>query len=1162
MLTAADAPSSDRVLVLTFANEAAGSIQESITEAEQLSIDQAYNVDVYTYHSFCNRLVSEYAYILGADPDFDVITKDQRYRIIESLITEHNYQYVSQRQNDSEAVVKQARNYIRDMRQEAITPGMINNFLPPRSTVGELKQLVVNLEQSAAQVFDPDSLIPDDFEAGETQIASSLAEYREALAHWQQAAEHQSGEIWSTVESYLDFLELWTEMVEALVHEDSPMAYNFLPHALFQSGINSYWWTDLKQTPFGHLKSYITVLEEMHQLQEIYQDYVDELEFRGALDFDGLINRADMLINDSQVSAEIRSRWDYVYCDEFQDTDDVQMDVVTGLYQNDGTQLLAIGDVDQAIYGWRGANPDGLNELGDHFEDDNRIDMQLNFRSEQEILEVANQCGGYDSKDLVSDNCETETDDGEAYVTRDEDDEARVALVNGNKTQQTTAQEVATTISQLLENGFNDIEGRSLGDIAVVVRRNRQARDVAASLRNRQIPYRVDGSSESVLKSGVQTILSYFRTLVDPDADIHLRRVLMLVYRVTDTDLKALETAPADSLYDAVMNHDDIGSLFLDEPERVDRAQNDIDELHELKDSHSLPYFYSAFLDTTAVEWYLKEDDRAQMDRIKKFIEAYESDNVLRRFSEGFVDSLERSLKGSDDVGVGIGSQSEDKVNIMTVHQAKGLQFDTVLFPYLEDTEWLSMNCPSWASPEDAAWNAHRYSSIIRSLKDEEFTHPLAESLYQEEQEEHWRTFHVGVTRAESLLVLFSQPPEEYDDWKKSVSYLRRQCIRASGPTNSPEQLLIDVFPDVDTPWSPEQPKMRLWNTVQATFEKVQEQYPHTVIDLSDAVSEAADATPGTITYYNKYEDKLNIEQATDEIHELGRDIFEENLTPQDSAETDIYPTSLSFEDGAKLPVQHSHTSLETYSDCPRRHLLDHVLYGFDDPMPADAAIGRSDEPSWRKVGDVFHAVAEEAFYQNHTAENEWLAICDRVVRARDLESVRSEVEECIHRLFGTDLLAWDPIAAELPFEVTGVPGVDGPVVGYIDSVRRVPDKGLAVLDYKTTFDKRDIASSSQLLLYLRACEELFDEPVNWAGYVYVGEAGGTSGEIDLISRDEFEGGWDDVIDMLQSADSPSWKAKPGSHCQHCTHRSLGCAPDEYAYDNEFVIDSGGSKSH
>ncbi len=760
MLTADNAPPSDRVLVLTFANEAASSIQESITEAEQLSIDQGYNVEVYTYHSFCNRLVSEYAYVLGIDPDFEVITQDQRLRIMRSLIEENEYQYVSRRQANTETVVKQAKNYIRDMRQEAITPADVDEYLPEELAIKNLKRLVVDLERTA-QLFDADehNLVDDNYDVDYTTLFTHIEEYQDALTRWRIVAQNQSGDIWDTIDTYLSYLEQLTDMMEALLRNDSDTALGFLPQALFYDDVHKGWWPDLNQTPFGHLKSYIEVLEEIYELQKIYHDYVEELDSRGALDFDELLYKADTLINDSQIGDEIRSRWDFVFCDEFQDTDDIQMDVVTGLCE-DEAQLLAIGDVDQAIYGWRGADPDGLNELGKNFVESEQIDIKRNFRSDQEILELANQCTAYDSKPLVSDDCDAETQDGDPIVERNEDDQVRLGLVNGEWTQQSTAEEVATTISQILEEGIDDIEERSLADIAVIVRKNEQVKKVASSLRNRQIPYRIDGASESEMEPGVQTILSYFRVLVDSEADMHLRRVLMLVYRVTEEDLNALETAPVDSLYEAVMNYDDICSLSLDNQDSIKKAQTDFLDLLEIKNSHSLPYFYNAFLNKTRIQWYLQTEDRAQLDRIKNFMQAYESDYVLRRFSESFVNSLAESLSGrDDDLSIGIASQSEDKVNIMTVHQAKGLQFDTVLFPYLEDDEWVST--------KNAAWSAHRFKSITRDIKEDDFTHPLVESVYQEDLEEQWRTIHVGVTRAESRLVFFIQPPEETTDYKK-----------------------------------------------------------------------------------------------------------------------------------------------------------------------------------------------------------------------------------------------------------------------------------------------------------------------------------------------------------------------------------------------------------
>ena len=230
MLTADDPPPSDRVRVLTFANEAASSIEKSTRGAEQLSIDEAYNVDVYTYHSFCSRLVSEYAYVLGIDPDFEVVTEDQRLRIIQSLIDEHDYQYVSKRQNDTGAVLKQAEDYIQKMRQEAITPAAIDEFLPSRTTIDNLKCLVIDVERTA-YLFDTDEheVVNDNYDVDYLAIFDHLEEYREALTRWQRVAQNRSQDIWDTIDSYLHFLELWTDMIKALLYHDFETTFGFLP---------------------------------------------------------------------------------------------------------------------------------------------------------------------------------------------------------------------------------------------------------------------------------------------------------------------------------------------------------------------------------------------------------------------------------------------------------------------------------------------------------------------------------------------------------------------------------------------------------------------------------------------------------------------------------------------------------------------------------------------------------------------------------------------------------------------------------------------------------------------------------------------------------------------------------------------------------------------
>jgi len=135
------------------------------------------------------------------------------------------------------------------------------------------------------------------------------------------------------------------------------------------------------------------------------------------LDFDELVRTATGLLDDAAIADEITGQWTQVYCDEFQDTDATQFSLLTELTDGpDRPDLLAIGDKDQAIYGWRGTDREGLDRLADAYDDHEAIELELNFRSRQEILDLANACeyGPQSSKTL--------REDGRTAGTYDEDE--------------------------------------------------------------------------------------------------------------------------------------------------------------------------------------------------------------------------------------------------------------------------------------------------------------------------------------------------------------------------------------------------------------------------------------------------------------------------------------------------------------------------------------------------------------------------------------------------------------------------------------------------------------------------------------------------------------------------------------------------------------------
>ncbi|WP_339102378.1 UvrD-helicase domain-containing protein [Haloterrigena salinisoli] len=1233
----------DDVLVLTFANEAAGSIREAV--AERLDPAAAAAIDVYTYHSFCYRLVRDYAYYLGYSPEFDVVTERKRRRIVGRLLATNDYGFATATRGDGspDDLTAAVDDFIQAMSQEDVTPDKLRERLPAVRTLELCNEFVLWLERTAGQdlSFDNEALryfnADDHLEAATASLVEygKLLEYcREKIAEAPEPFREDA--VVRDIDRYLRVMQdTVTNAIEALSLEDRTTKQ--LPRALFG---NEIWRTAterLEQSPFGRLKHYVEFLRLARHYTDVYADYHDALEAEGALDFDELVRTATGLLSDraehrsaddsngsttrETIADEITGEWTQVYCDEFQDTDETQFALITELTDGpDRPDLLAIGDKDQAIYGWRGTDREGLDRLADAYDDHRGIELELNFRSRQEILDLTNHCdyGSQSSKRLRevgrtpgeyradcdatagsetgAESDETPADD--AATETDEDPPDRVVKIESGELGPSTADQVATTVSRLLNGEAENVPRRSLEDIAVIVRTNRHAQAVADELRERRIPYEISGSPRGEIDPGTRTLISYLRVLVDPDADAHLRRVLLYRYRLSESDLATLQRADG-SLYDAVMAVDPgesdgvesetptdrLESDTLENPDRVRRARDHLAELEALRDVYPLSGFLQRFRAVTRLEWFLTSEEREELERVERFAEAYVGDSVIGTLTPAFVDSLERTLRGGGSDRTR-GTQSTDSIDVMTVHQAKGLEFDTVLVPYLSDEEW--------CVERDYAQRA-RYRLLAATL-DDEIESPLLADLATETVGEEWRVLHVALTRAENHLFVFGSE-YDYDGDEDELG-----CSTA------------DACLSGDIEWSVAGERMELWTSLRTSFERVRETYPETVVDRTDELAMAASVDPGTITYYAGYDDRrvepLETRDAIETVHRLGRLLRGETLLPAADAASHVpeafgsdrgdksgaaaeigeadstrrIPTGRrlsalttdtvrfpveTLSDATTLPValRHSYTALETHDTCPRKHYLDHVVRAFDDPtgvaggattrsaadVAATADASATDAPlesGSRLVGTVFHDVAEEAFYREYHTREAWREAAVRQLTARDLLEYREGVLGCIDRFFeataaeyDAPVADWEPVAAELPFALEDVADVTGDVVGYIDSIRRTPDGELAVLDYKATAERIAPADATQLALYARACEQRFDEPVASVGYVYVSEAAGP--RVDLLEPDELPP-WTTVRERLAAVDDPSFaETTPGGHCRYCPHRSLGCGPDD-----------------
>jgi DNA helicase-2/ATP-dependent DNA helicase PcrA len=357
-----------------------------------------------------------------------------------------------------------------------------------------------------------------------------------------------------------------------------------------------------------------------------YAAYERELAERGLLDFDGLVVETATLL-DGPVGDEIADRWDYVFCDEFQDTDRLQFDLVTSLV-TDG-RLFVVGDDDQAIYEWRGAHVANItSELDDQYGSD-LVDEPLeeNFRSRQPILDLANDLlGRLDGRSAPDDR--EERSDGKTLTRVDEPAYEGDTVVTIDEAEEPAdrADQLVTVTQNLLSGEADAVdEAYDPGNVALLVRKNAHATPVIEEFEEAGIPYQVAGdlASESI---GVGTVVAYLKALARPHGDeVSWNRVLTMRYRLRDADLRRLNDTGDDG--DLVTELLDAPLDEFDEPECVREARRHVSQLLETRRTASLARLYEQLLDLTDLEWYLSDQERRDLSQLSDHLCSVKNQN-------------------------------------------------------------------------------------------------------------------------------------------------------------------------------------------------------------------------------------------------------------------------------------------------------------------------------------------------------------------------------------------------------------------------------------------------------------------------------------------------------------------------------------------------------
>ncbi len=412
-------------------------------------------------------------------------------------------------------------------------------------------------------------------------------------------------------------------------------------------------------------------------LAKVYAEYQNRLRKQNAVDFDDLLGLTVTLFQEHpDIREEINHRWQYILVDEYQDTNMVQFMLLTQLTKTHDN-ICVVGDDDQSIYRWRGADISNILDFERRFPGAKVIKLEQNYRSTQTILAAAH--------DVIEKNKTRK----EKTLWTDLGDGEEIDIYTA-ETERKEAQFVTEEILRQKAGGE-----RSNKDFAVFYRTNAQSRVVEEMLRTREIAYTIVGGVRFYERKEIKDILAYLRILDNPADDINLSRIINVPpRRIGQTTLDTLARFAAENdipLLEAIRQSTGAG-VHLFRSNVVSALQgfiNLVDDMLSLAASSSLAELVEEILDRSGyMDMLHRRNDEESADReqnLSEFLnEVQEYEESLRATDQAasLQGLLERVALQTD---MDSWESKDDRVTLMSLHSAKGLEFDTVFLTGMEE---------------------------------------------------------------------------------------------------------------------------------------------------------------------------------------------------------------------------------------------------------------------------------------------------------------------------------------------------------------------------------------------------------------------------------------------------------------------------------------------
>lgn len=442
---------------------------------------------------------------------------------------------------------------------------------------------------------------------------------------------------------------------------------------------------------------------------KVYKAYEASLRKRQSVDFDDLLLLPLKIFQQHpDILKEYQKKYTYVCIDEYQDTNGVQMKLAR-LLAAPQNNIMVVGDDDQSIYAWRGADSANVLSFGRTFKGCTTVVLNKNYRSTRQIVDGAMAVVAKNKKRKVKE-VKSAAGDGapiEHYRGEDEVDEA-----------QWVAASIKTTVAEK-RGAFNDH--------ALLFRTNAMMRRFEEELRHERVPYRVVGAMSFFDRKEVKDILAYMRFLANPDDELSMMRVMRVpdlgIDKQTVKSLEKLAARRGTSLYVAIEHYDAAGDITGRQAEKCASFRDWCRPLLAKVAKHQAASAVRAALDsrnyTDALEKASKDEENARdrMENVKEILHGLDTFERRHRGKLTLSDYIQDlTLKANDNDEE---EKSSRGATLLTIHKAKGLEFNVVYLVGLDDAVF--------PSPRT-----------------------IAEGNIEEER----RLFYVGMTRAKKRLVL------------------------------------------------------------------------------------------------------------------------------------------------------------------------------------------------------------------------------------------------------------------------------------------------------------------------------------------------------------------------------------------------------------------------